>query len=140
MNMRPTMLVFVLAAGTAFAQKAEPNKQVPATPQANSGEPSGASASTIQRPELENSATLRSQIENALSNEPSLSGSHVSVNVTDNEIQLSGTAASPKDKLTAERIAQSFDGNRKFTDNLLVTGQAGAPNPATNKSAAPKHP
>ena len=110
-------------------QKAEPNKQIPATPEANSGSRSGETASTIEPPRLTNGATVQSHIEQALGREPSLSGSHISVNVTDTAIQLSGTVASAKDKQTADRIAQSFDGNRKFADKLLVTGQNGAANP-----------
>ena len=70
----------------------------------------------------QNDSTLQSQIENALRNEPALSNSHVTVNITAESIDLSGTVGSSKDKLAAERIAQSFDGNRRLNDNLMVTG------------------
>jgi hypothetical protein len=53
--------------------------------------------------------------------------------VTDNGIELSGTVGSTKDKQTAERIASSFDGNRKLTDNISVTG-------AGHSDLAPNHP
>ena len=60
---------------------------------------------------------------------------------------------SAKDKQTAERIASSFDGNRKITDNIVVTGAGhsdldpkhsalnnggvgNAPNPAMNNGAS----
>ena len=99
-------------------QKAEPNAQAPAVPQANNpANPNG-------QPDPAADAALQGRIQQALQNEPTLSASHVSVSVTDISIELSGTAASTRDKETAERIAQSFDGNRKFTDKLVVTGQA----------------
>ena len=77
-----------------------------------------------ENPQLgqQNDSALQSQIENALRNEPALNSSHVTVNVTAESIDLSGTVGSTKDKLAAERIAQSFDGNRKLNDNLMVTG------------------
>ena len=46
---------------------------------------------------------------------------------------LTGTVGSVKDKQTAERIASSFDGNRKLTDNIVVTG-------AGHSDLDPKHP
>ncbi len=117
------------AASSAYeGQKAEPNAQAPAVPQANNpANPNGG----LGQPDPAANAALQGRIQQALQNEPTLSASHVSVSVTDSAIELSGTAASTKDKETAERIAQSFDGNRKFTDKLLVTGQA----PGVNSSA-----
>jgi osmotically-inducible protein OsmY len=67
-------------------------------------------------------AAVQSQIESALRNEPALTSSHIAVNVTDSAIDLSGTVGSSKDKLSAERIAQSFGVNRKLNDKLNVTG------------------
>ena len=111
-----------LARANAFAplaQEAEPNPQVPATQQANSGTTNVGSGNM---PQPEDNAKLQGQIQQALLNEASLKGSHVSVNVTDSAIQLSGTVASGKDKQTAERIAESFNGNRNFEDKLVVAG------------------
>ena len=62
-----------------------------------------------------------------------LGASHVLANVTDSGIELTGTVGSTKDKQTAERIASSFDGNRKLTDNISVTG-------AGHSDLAPNHP
>ncbi len=81
----------------------------------------------------QNGAALQSQIENALRNDPTLGNSHILVNVSTESIDLSGTVAS-SDKHTAERIAQSFDGNRKLNDNLMITGQ-GHSNLAPDNSA-----
>ena len=100
-------------------QKAEPNSQVPATPPANSGN----QAATLGQPNPAADAALQGRVQQALNNDPALSSSHISVSVTDSALELTGTADSIKSKETAERIAESFDGNRKFTDKLLVTGQ-----------------
>jgi osmotically-inducible protein OsmY len=85
-------------------------------------------------PEASDNAGLQSRINDALRNEPTLGASHVVANVTDSGIELSGTVGSTKDKLTAERIASSFNGNRKLTDNISVTG-AGHSDLAPNHSA-----
>ena len=78
-------------------------------------------------------AALQSRINDALRNEPTLGASHVVSNVSDTGIDLSGTVGSTKDRQTAERIASSFDGNRKLTDNIVVTG-------AGHSDLAPSHP
>ena len=84
-------------------------------------------------PDASSNAGLQSRIDDALRNEPTLGASHVVSNVTDTGIELSGTVGSTKDKQTAERIASSFDGNRKLTDNIAVTG-------AGHSDLAPNHP
>ena len=45
------------------------------------------------------------------------------MNVTDSAIELSGTVSTGKEKQTAERIAQSYAGNRKVVDRITVTGK-----------------
>jgi BON domain len=57
-----------------------------------------------------------------LRNEPTLSSSSVAVNVTDDSIELNGSAPSAKDRDEAKRIAQSFAGNRRVVDNIKVAG------------------
>ena len=144
----------VLAYATFPPQKAETNPQAPPAPQSNSGQSSAApppanSASNGSAPadstnsaesDAAENAALQGRIQQALSNEPTLSTSHLSVHVTDSTIELSGTAASSRDKLTAERIAESFNGNRKFDDNkLLVIGQPpAAPATQPNSGSSPK--
>jgi len=115
-------------------QKAEPNAQVPATPQANNPPNANGAGSTLGQPDPAANAALQGRIQNSLRDEPTLSASHITVNVTDSTIELSGTAASSKDKETAARIAESFDGNRKFVDKLTVTGQAPPGNDPTKPS------
>ena len=95
---------------------------------------SGAAAAA--QPNSGGDAALQGRIQEALRNEPGLAASHIAVNVTDSAIEISGTVPSGKDKQTAERIAQSFDGNRKFEDKLLVTGQTSATPGAPNAGAA----
>jgi hypothetical protein len=68
---------------------------------------------------------LKSQIENALRNEPTLSNANVAVTVTDSNIDLSGSVPTANDKQTAERIAQSYSGNRQLTDHLNVGSSSG---------------
>jgi len=143
------VLLFLLSAGMvllvyADGQKAEPNPQAPATPQANTGQTSASSpqatpgttsssaAPTTPAQPSADDAALQGRIQQALQNEPGLSAAHISVIVTDGAIEISGTVASSQDKQTAERIAESFDGNRKFEDKLTVTGQTPASPPATN--------
>lgn len=84
-------------------------------------------------PDTGGNAALQSRIDDALRNEPTLGASHVTSTVSDTGIELSGTVGSTKDKQTAERIASSFNGNRKLTDNIAVTG-------AGHSDLAPNHP
>jgi BON domain-containing protein len=68
---------------------------------------------------------LKSQIENALRNEPTLSNANVAVAVTDSNIDLSGSVPTANDKQTAERIAQSYSGNRQLSDHLNIASSSG---------------
>jgi BON domain len=68
------------------------------------------------------SAEIQQKIEAALRNEPTLSGSNLTVNVTDDTINVSGTVASGKDRTTASRIVQSFGENRKVKEKINVSG------------------
>jgi len=92
------------------------------------GKSSGIAASTAQAPipgSLMNtqppSAELQQHIEKALSSEPTLNGSSISVNVTDTEIAISGSVDTGKQKVAAERIAESFATNRRVRDTVTVT-------------------
>ena len=112
-----SLAVFAVAqapSGSTATQPATPPSAQTVSSDATANPP----ASTNQ-----NDSMLQSQIENAIRNEPSLSNGRVVVNVSAESIDLSGTVGSGKDKQTAERIAQSFDGNRKLKDTLMITGQ-----------------
>jgi hypothetical protein len=51
-----------------------------------------------------------------------LNGSDLTVNVTDDEINVTGTVGSGKDRTTASRIVQSFGENRKVKEKINVSG------------------
>ena len=68
------------------------------------------------------SAELQQKIEAALHNEPTLSGSALTVSVTDDEINVSGTVGTGKERTTASRIVQSFGENRKVKEKINVSG------------------
>jgi osmotically-inducible protein OsmY len=67
-------------------------------------------------------SALQKRIETSIKNNASLADSSVTVNVSENAIDLNGTVGSNKAKMDAERIAQSYAQNRKVNDNLQVTG------------------
>ena len=98
--------------------------QQPAIAPAQNGSPGAAAG---------DNAALQSRIQDALRNEPTLGSSQVTAAVIDSRIEFSGSVGSSKDKLTAERIAQSFDGNRQLDDQLVVTGHG-------HSDMAPRHP
>ncbi len=142
------LLAVFLAAGTMIAAAQSPAAQ---TPSANSVGTAG--TPDAPSPDSNHNAGLQSRINDALRNEPTLGASHVTASVSDSDIDLSGTVGSAKDKQTAERIASSFDGNRKLTDNIAVTGAGhsdldpkhsalnnggtgNAPNPAMNNGSS----
>jgi len=110
---------------------------------ANAGAPA-APTMTTTGVGINDTATLQNQIQNALQNEPTLRNNSLSVNVTDNTIELGGTVQSGKEKQTAHRIASSFAGNRRVKDRVTVSGHGMAStnpnsgtlggNPASNSS------
>jgi BON domain-containing protein len=116
---------------TGYEQQSQSSGQSAQSPSANAT-PSTATPAAPS-PDANDNAGLQSRINDALRNEPTLNASHVVANVTDTGIELTGTVGSAKDKQTAERIASSFDGNRKLTDNISVTG-------AGHSDLAPNHP
>jgi osmotically-inducible protein OsmY len=159
MKIKTMLLALILAFAPAVAMAQTPSgspagqSATAPDPQAvpdNSANAGNSSANPMATPR--NNAELQSRIEDAIRNEPTLGNSHVSVNVDDDAIDLSGTVGSTKDKQTAERIAESFDGNRKLNDKLVVTGHGhsdmapdhssmnnggtgNAPNPAMNSGS-----
>lgn len=124
MKAQTAILAFTLSASVlALAQApVSTGNQSTTSPNAQAAPNRPGDGSAPSGPENQNDGLLQSQIQNALRNEPSLSNSHIVVNVTAEGIDLSGTVDSSKDRQAAERIAQSFDGNRKLTDNVMITG------------------
>jgi osmotically-inducible protein OsmY len=64
------------------------------------------------------SSDLKTQIDSAIHNEPTLANSNLIVNVTDDSIEISGLVPSSRDRETALRIARSYAGNRRVVDRL----------------------
>jgi hypothetical protein len=71
-------------------------------------------------------AELQSQIQNALTREPTLAGESVHVAVAEDNIEMNGNVATAKEKITATRIVQSYAGNKKIVSHLTVGAHAGA--------------
>jgi hypothetical protein len=63
---------------------------------------------------------LESQIQNALSKEPTLTGNSTHVTVSGDTIELAGTVGTNKEKVTATRIVQSYAGSKKLVNRLIV--------------------
>jgi hypothetical protein len=83
---------------------------------------------------------LHQRIDAALHSEPTLSGSNLTVNVSDDSIDLSGTVSSSKDRITARRIVQSFAGNRRVRERVTVAGsgsRSSNPNATKDQPAPP---
>src|SRR6185312_2781828 len=85
----------------------------PTTPATTGGVTGAASSSTGQTPTGQDSAggisamtdsDLQSQIQNALSKEPTLTGDSPRVNVSGDTVELAGTVGTNKEKITATRI------------------------------------
>jgi len=134
MKIRGMLLAVVLIATSVFAaaqSTSAPSSAAGQNPSANSA--SVPDTVAPPSPDANNNAALQSRINDALRNEPTLGASHVTANVSDSGIDLTGSVGSVKDKQTAERIASSFDGNRKLTNNIAVTG-------AGHSDLDPKHP
>jgi osmotically-inducible protein OsmY len=103
---------------------------------ASSASPSSSSEAGIS---INDTATLQSQIQNALQNEPTLRNDSVNVTVTDSTIELSGNVQNGKEKETARRIASSFAGNRRVKDRVTLSGK-GAASTSPNSSSLSGNP
>lgn len=146
------LLVFALALSLAYSsaqtgssnsgatqtRSQQPAPKDPTTPSPTETPSSNPSPTPPDEPSAQGANTtstgdLQAQIQNALKNEPTLTNDNINVSVTDNEIDLSGTVANGKAKLTAKRIAQSYAGNRKVKEHLTVSGgQDNVSTPARN--------
>jgi osmotically-inducible protein OsmY len=112
---------------------AAPSTSAPAT---TGGVAGAASSSTATSPDVSNSGAaisgmsdsdLQSQIQNALSKEPTLSGDSAHANVSGDTIELAGTVGTNKEKITATRIVQSYAGSKKLVNKLTVNGRSEKP-------------
>jgi|GraSoiStandDraft_57_1057295.scaffolds.fasta_scaffold278228_1 hypothetical protein len=123
------------------SQNAGQNPSTPAdesqgTPSATEPQESGAESAQTSGRALTTSEA-QSQIEKKLRGEPGLSSRNIKVEVTDNAVVLSGTVPTSNQSLLAQRIAHSYAGTRRVTNNLNV--ETGAPG-ATGSSGASGQP
>ena len=98
-------------------QAQQPKGQSPTVPQGEAPLPSS---------NVSDSSSLQQQLDQAFQSEPSLNGTKIDVGVTDAQVQLTGSVPSNKDKVTAERIAKSYAGNRKVVNKVTVTATPSA--------------
>jgi osmotically-inducible protein OsmY len=130
------LLVFVLVLALAYAT-AQTSGSSPST--SNQSQPSQDQTQTQpQKPDTQtgssatamSSTDVQNQIQDALKKDPTLSSSNITVAVTDDAVELTGTCASADDKRAAKKIARTYAGTRKIKDSLTVSG--------TPKSMPPK--
>ena len=74
---------------------------------------------------------LQSQIQNALSKEPTLSGDSPHVNVSGDTVELAGAVGTNKEKITATRIVQSYTGSKKLVNKLAISPRSEKSTPAS---------
>jgi len=72
-------------------------------------------------------AELQTQIQKALRSEPTLSNDNLTVLVSANAIELSGSVATGRDRLTAMRIARSYAGSKWLVNHVQVREPAASP-------------
>jgi Flp pilus assembly secretin CpaC len=80
---------------------------------------------------------VKNDIQTSFRNEPTLTSSGVSVDVSADSITLNGSVPSQKDRDEAKRIAQSFAGSRKVVDNVKVSGTGSGMSDMNSPSANP---
>lgn len=115
-----------MAGGMATAQNSRSRSNAAAEAANNVPSHDGEAAHTALGPDGSVTGTaaggLQSQIQNALRNEPTLAKDHFNVSVSDDQIDVSGSVSTAKEKVTAQRIVQSYAGDRKVKDQLAVNG------------------
>ena len=133
------------------AQAGTENQQSPGAAQNEPGQTQpGMTQQGVQTPNvqsnnqmgtMQNASQIQSEIQNALAQQGTLSGSNIQVNVTDTNVELNGTVATPDQKQTAERIAGSYAGSRRVENHITVSslnGQTGSQVPGTPQTTQPQ--
>lgn len=127
-------LVAVLLTGVwAFAQQPSQapsdQSQQPASGQSLPSQSSSSQSSSPTSAGMSGSSDVQSKIQSALQQDSTLASSGITVNVTDDKIQLSGTTASSADKDKAHGIAEANAGGRKVEDKIKVSDTSTTSNP-----------
>ena len=135
-------------AQTKDGTPAQPSTGAPATGGV-AGAASSSAAPSSPGPDAANSSgaisamsdsDLQSQIQSALSKEPTLAGDSAHANVSGDTIELAGTVGTNKEKITATRIVQSYAGSKKLVNKLMIAGRSdksGAEKPTPAQESKP---
>jgi BON domain-containing protein len=123
----------------AQSKAGTPVQPTTTAPSTTGGVAGAASSSTTQTPDAQNSnginsmsdSDLQSQIQNALSKEPTLSGDSPRVNVSGDTVELAGNVGTNKEKITATRIVQSYAGSKKLVNKLAISPRNEKSSPAS---------
>lgn len=137
-------------AGTP-AQNTSPNGTGPVAPSGTVQTPAQtpATAGTASAPETPapqegtpavSDSNLQTQIQNALTKEPTLSADSLQVNVTDQNIELSGKVENAREKQTALRIVQSYAANKKVVNHVTVGARSPSPSETERPPDHPENP
>jgi osmotically-inducible protein OsmY len=126
--------------GDGVQSKAGTPVQPTTTAPSTGGMAGAASSSTTQTPDAQSStggisamtdSDLQSQIQNALSKEPTLTGDSPRVNVSGDTVELAGNVGTNKEKITATRIVQSYSGSKKLVNKLAISPRNEKSSPAS---------
>jgi hypothetical protein len=145
---QPTTPVTPSTPATHVGDGAQSKAGTPVQPTTTAPSPTGgvagaAGASTAQAPGAQNStggintmtdSDLQSQIQNALSKEPTLSGDSPHVNVSGDTVELAGNVGTNKEKITATRIVQSYTGSKKLVNKLTISPRSEKSSPASTEN------
>lgn len=119
------LLVLGMALPLAYATAQTGNPTSSTNPRPGQSKPAtGITENQAVTTESASSSEMQTQIQNALKNEPTLANNAVTVAVSDDEISISGVVATAKEKLTAQRIVQSYAGNRRVKDHLRISARS----------------
>src|SRR5262245_49614727 len=106
-----TLALLAVLGGVALAQN---------TPQQDAQQnPSGQQPTSQQ---AKSPADVQNEIQSALQKDPNLANASITVQVTDQAVELSGTVPSKDAKDAAEQIAQAHSGGLQVKNRLKVGG------------------
>jgi hypothetical protein len=127
----------------AQSKAGTPVQPTTTAPSTTGGVAGAADSSTAQPPDAQNSnggistmsdSDLQSQIQNALSKEPTLTGDSPRVNVSGDTVELAGNVGTNKEKITATRIVQSYTGSKKLDNKLTISPRNEKSSPASTEN------
>jgi hypothetical protein len=133
----------------AQSKAGTPVQPTTTAPTTTGGVAGAASSSTAQTPDAQNStggigamsdSDLQSQIQNALSKEPTLSGDSPRVNISGDTVELAGNVGTNKEKITATRIVQSYTGSKKLVNKLTISPRSEKSSPASTENPGTANP